>query len=218
MARSNPGGRGANAPIVGLDRYARRGIPRRACARLVTDALTPYVLLAETLGELHAQLPPGLERSDHQPADPPEVVEIRFQPSGRAPAPARSWCPRRFALLDSGNDIGEAIFARILNLPDYRRTPIVRLLLREMADVLSTPHMSGHDDRYLCPSSKATTAAEGAARGPDRSDHRHALAEARPKPPAELPDDPEADARVAAWFMVRQEHASAGDLNDTLTS
>jgi hypothetical protein len=35
------------------------------------------------LGELHAQLPPGLERSDHQPADPPDVLEIWFLPSGR---------------------------------------------------------------------------------------------------------------------------------------
>jgi hypothetical protein len=51
-------------------------------ARLVTGAATPYVLLAETLGELHAQLPPGLERSDRKPSDPPEVVEIWFLPSG----------------------------------------------------------------------------------------------------------------------------------------
>jgi hypothetical protein len=43
-------------------------------ARRVTDAATPYVLLADTLGELHAQLPPGLDRSDRQPAGPPEVL------------------------------------------------------------------------------------------------------------------------------------------------
>ena len=36
--------------------------PDQFVARLVTDAITPYVLLADTLGELHAQLPPGLER------------------------------------------------------------------------------------------------------------------------------------------------------------
>ena len=58
------------------------GYPGQFVARLVTDALTPYVLLAETLGDLHSQLPPGLERSDHQPADPLEVVEIWFPPSG----------------------------------------------------------------------------------------------------------------------------------------
>jgi hypothetical protein len=51
-------------------------------ARVVTDALTPYVLLADTLGELHAQLPPGLERSDRQPSDPRDVVEIWFLPTG----------------------------------------------------------------------------------------------------------------------------------------
>jgi hypothetical protein len=56
--------------------------PGQFVGRLVTDAITPYVLLAETLGELHAQLPPGLERSDRQPADPPEVREIWFLPSG----------------------------------------------------------------------------------------------------------------------------------------
>jgi hypothetical protein len=29
-----------------------------------------------------SQLPAGLERSDRQPADPPEIVEIWFQPAG----------------------------------------------------------------------------------------------------------------------------------------
>jgi hypothetical protein len=52
--------------------------PGEFLARLVTDGVTPYVLLADTLGGLHAQLPPGLERSDRQPADPPEVVEVWF--------------------------------------------------------------------------------------------------------------------------------------------
>jgi hypothetical protein len=56
--------------------------PGQFVARLATDALTPYALLAETLGELHAQLPPDLERSDRQPADPPEVLEIWFTPTG----------------------------------------------------------------------------------------------------------------------------------------
>jgi hypothetical protein len=47
-------------------------------ARLVTDAPTPYVLLADTLTGLRDQLPIGLTRTDRQPADPPEVVEVWF--------------------------------------------------------------------------------------------------------------------------------------------
>ena len=46
--------------------------PAAMVARLVTDAPTPYILIGLT-----AQLPPGLTRSDRQPADPPEVVEDR---------------------------------------------------------------------------------------------------------------------------------------------
>jgi hypothetical protein len=48
--------------------------PHRLVARLGTDQLTPYVLLADTLGGLHAQLPPGLVRSERQLSDPPEIV------------------------------------------------------------------------------------------------------------------------------------------------
>jgi hypothetical protein len=47
-------------------------------ARLVTDAPTPYVLVADTLAEIHARLPPMLERSGRSPDDLPEVVEIWF--------------------------------------------------------------------------------------------------------------------------------------------
>ncbi len=47
-------------------------------ARLVTDAPTPYILLAQTLAEIHANLPSGLVRSERQPSDPPEVVEVWF--------------------------------------------------------------------------------------------------------------------------------------------
>ena len=54
------------------------GHPGRLVARLVTETPSPYVLVADTLAELHAQLPPGLARSERQPADPPEVVEIWF--------------------------------------------------------------------------------------------------------------------------------------------
>jgi hypothetical protein len=52
--------------------------PDAFVARLVTDTATPYVLLADTLGGLHDQLPPGLTRTDRQPADSPEIVEVWF--------------------------------------------------------------------------------------------------------------------------------------------
>jgi len=52
--------------------------PDKVIARLVTDAPSPYLLLAGTLAEIHAALPPHLMRSDRQPADPPEVVEVWF--------------------------------------------------------------------------------------------------------------------------------------------
>jgi hypothetical protein len=66
-------------PIVGwLVMQDLPDYPDRVVARLVTVSPTPYVLVADTLGELHAALPPGLIRSERQPADPPEVVEIWF--------------------------------------------------------------------------------------------------------------------------------------------
>lgn len=52
--------------------------PDELVARLVTDAPTPYVLLADTLAGLQAQLPPRLVRKERQPADPPEMLEIWF--------------------------------------------------------------------------------------------------------------------------------------------
>ena len=52
--------------------------PDRVVARLVTEAPTPYVLVADTLAEIHAQLPPRLAHAGRQPADRPEVVEIWF--------------------------------------------------------------------------------------------------------------------------------------------
>ena len=54
------------------------GYPDRVVARLVTETPSPYVLVADTLAEIHAQLPPFLARAERQPADPPEVVEIWF--------------------------------------------------------------------------------------------------------------------------------------------
>jgi hypothetical protein len=52
--------------------------PGALVARLVTDAPTPYILLGHTLAEMHASLPPGLARSERQPSDQPEVVEVWF--------------------------------------------------------------------------------------------------------------------------------------------
>jgi hypothetical protein len=36
------------------------------------------VLVADTLASVQAQLPPGLVRSERQPVDLPEVVEVWF--------------------------------------------------------------------------------------------------------------------------------------------
>jgi hypothetical protein len=52
--------------------------PRLFVARLVADVPTPYALVGHTLAELRAQLPPGLERVERQPADPANVVEVWF--------------------------------------------------------------------------------------------------------------------------------------------
>jgi hypothetical protein len=52
--------------------------PGAFVAHLMTDAPTRYVLLGHTLAEVRVQLPPGLVRSQRQPSDPPEVVELWF--------------------------------------------------------------------------------------------------------------------------------------------
>jgi hypothetical protein len=52
--------------------------PGKMPARLVTDRPTPYLLTADSLAELQAQLPTGLVRVERQPADLPEVAEIWF--------------------------------------------------------------------------------------------------------------------------------------------
>jgi hypothetical protein len=44
--------------------------PGKLMARLATMETTPYVLLADTLDEMRAALPPGLHHSDRTPADP----------------------------------------------------------------------------------------------------------------------------------------------------
>jgi hypothetical protein len=52
--------------------------PDKFIARLVTDAPSPYLLIADTLAEIHGQLSLHLVRKERQPVDPPEVVEIWF--------------------------------------------------------------------------------------------------------------------------------------------
>jgi hypothetical protein len=52
--------------------------PDKYIARLATAHPTIYVLVADTLAELQAMLPPRLIRSERQRVDPPEVVEIWF--------------------------------------------------------------------------------------------------------------------------------------------
>ena len=52
--------------------------PDKVVARLVTDTPSSYLLVADTLAGIHAQLPPRLVRTERQPSDPPEVVETWF--------------------------------------------------------------------------------------------------------------------------------------------
>jgi hypothetical protein len=54
--------------------------PERYAARLATGSPvpSPYLLLADSLASIQEMLPPGLVRSERQPVDLPEVVEIWF--------------------------------------------------------------------------------------------------------------------------------------------
>lgn len=67
---------GLVAWMITQDPPAHPGKP--LMARLVTTVPTPYVLLADTLAALHAMLPAGLEWSNRQPIDPPDVLEVWF--------------------------------------------------------------------------------------------------------------------------------------------
>jgi hypothetical protein len=50
--------------------------PGKLMARLATMDPTPHVMLADTLDEMRAALPPGLHRSDRTPADPAGLLEF----------------------------------------------------------------------------------------------------------------------------------------------
>jgi hypothetical protein len=70
---------GADDALVGwIIRRDQAEHPGRMVARLILARPTPYVLLADTLVDLRALLPFGLERSDRQLGDPPDVVEMWF--------------------------------------------------------------------------------------------------------------------------------------------
>ena len=44
--------------------------------RLVTDVPSGYMLVADSLADLRAQLPPNLNRLDRRPTDPPNLWEL----------------------------------------------------------------------------------------------------------------------------------------------
>jgi hypothetical protein len=68
-----------NNPLVGwVISREDPDYPDKVVARLVTGTPAPHTLVADSLAELRAQLPPGLERSKSQPSDPPHIVEIWF--------------------------------------------------------------------------------------------------------------------------------------------
>jgi hypothetical protein len=65
-------------PLAGFVVVRDQPGPGEFIARLVTDAPTSYILRAQTLADLRAQLPPGLECSERQSSEPPDFVEIWF--------------------------------------------------------------------------------------------------------------------------------------------
>jgi hypothetical protein len=54
--------------------------PGRYVAHLLAGEPSPYVLVADSLDDLHALLPPGLIRLPGLPPDQPEIVELWFAP------------------------------------------------------------------------------------------------------------------------------------------
>ena len=55
--------------------------PGKVIARFETDTPTPPMLVADTLIELRAKLPPGLRRTKRHSADPPEILEMWSEPT-----------------------------------------------------------------------------------------------------------------------------------------
>jgi hypothetical protein len=65
-------------PLVGWIVVRDQPRPGEFIARLVVDGPTTYVIHGGTLAALRSMLPPGLEPSDRQPHDPPDLVEVWF--------------------------------------------------------------------------------------------------------------------------------------------
>jgi hypothetical protein len=59
--------------VISEDEPEHPGVP---VARLITDGATPYVMVASSLPELRAMLPPGLKPRARQAVDPDDVVEV----------------------------------------------------------------------------------------------------------------------------------------------
>jgi hypothetical protein len=92
----------------------------KVVARLVTNASSPYVLKADTLGELHAKLPPRLVRRDRQPADPSELVRSVWRGSR---GPAKTASVERRAASIANRDIPRTVVRvslTALGRPNYR--------------------------------------------------------------------------------------------------
>lgn len=58
--------------------------PGKVIARFAADEPTTPVLVADTLFELRAMLPPGLRRTKRHSADPPEILEMWSEPTIRS--------------------------------------------------------------------------------------------------------------------------------------
>lgn len=54
--------------------------PGKVIARFAADTSATSVLVADTLAELRAMLPPGLRVTKRHSADPPEIVEMWSEP------------------------------------------------------------------------------------------------------------------------------------------
>jgi hypothetical protein len=65
-------------PLAGWVVMQDPDYPAKVVARLVIGTPSSYVFVADTLAAIHTMLPPGLVRSDRQPADPSEVLEVWF--------------------------------------------------------------------------------------------------------------------------------------------
>ena len=98
------------------------------------------MLLADTLGGLQAQLPPGLVRLERQPSDRPEIVETWVA----APALAITWgCCCRTAPKSLLAVSGMRRFARVMPAV-VNRLPVLTLWAAVVAEPLAIPECASH--------------------------------------------------------------------------